>query len=142
MISKGLGTRARGPGLPKAGIETVDDYIAAQPEAAQAVLQRVRQIIRRAVPRADEVISYRIPAYKLDGRIVLFFAGWKAHYSLYPSSSRLPAALKDELRRYTVSKGTIRFPLDEPVPGTLIARIAKLRATDVAQRARATAKKR
>jgi uncharacterized protein YdhG (YjbR/CyaY superfamily) len=80
------------------------------------------------------VISYKIPAYKLHGGIALYFAGWKQHYSLYPAGERLVAALKDQLASYKVSKGTIRFPLSEPVPVRLIERIARFRAKEAAQR--------
>jgi uncharacterized protein YdhG (YjbR/CyaY superfamily) len=116
--------------MPKNNLKTVDEYIAAQPEVAQAVLGRVRSIIRKALPRAEEVISYRIPAYKLAGRVVLYFACWKQHYSLYPAGERLRAAFKDQLASYMLSKGTIRFPLSEPVPVKLIGRIAKFRAQE------------
>jgi len=95
--------------------------------------------MRKAVPGAEEVISYQIPAYKLHGRAVVYFAGWKDHYSLYPSSGHLVAALKNELAPYEVSKGTIRFPLSEPVPVKLIERIAKFRAKEVAEREEAKA---
>ena len=98
------------------------------------MLGRVRSVIRRALPRAEEVISYQIPAYKLRGGTVLFFAGWKRHFSLYPANERLVAAFKDELAPYWISKGTIRFPLSEPVPTTLIERLAKFRAKQVAIR--------
>jgi uncharacterized protein YdhG (YjbR/CyaY superfamily) len=80
------------------------------------------------------VISYKIPAYRLHGGIVLHFAGWKQHYSLYPAGERMVAALKDQLASYKVSKGTIRFPLSEPVPVKLIERIAKFRAEEGVQR--------
>ena len=120
--------------MPKTNFKTVDEYIAAQPEAAQAVLGRVRSIIREALPRAEEVISYKIPAYKLDGGVVLYFACWKQHYSLYPAGERLREAFKDQLASYVVSKGTIRFPLSEPVPVKLIGRIAKFRATQLKAR--------
>ena len=84
------------------------------------------------------MISYKIPAYKLHGRAVLYFAGWKQHYSLYPSTDDLVAAFKDELAPYEVNnKGTIRFPLSEPVPVKLIAGIAKFRAKEVAERQKA-----
>jgi len=110
----------------------VDGYIAAQPENVQRVLQRVRNIIRKAVPGAEETISYGIPAYKLHGTPVLFLAGWRQHYSLYPGTGKFVAAIKDDLARYQVSKGTIRFPLSEPVRVKLIERIARLRAKEVA----------
>jgi len=100
------------------------------------VLERVRTIIRKAIPPADEVISYQIPAYKLAGRMVIYFAGWKHHYSIYPATSSLVAALNQELASYEVSKGTIRFPMSENVPATLIGRIAKLRAEEVTELAK------
>ncbi len=109
----------------------VTAYIAGFPAPARAALTRVRGIIRRAVPAAEEMISYQIPAYKLHGRPVLFFAAWKEHYSLYPSNARLVAAFKDQLSQYEISKGTIRFPLSDGVPATLIERIARFRARQV-----------
>jgi uncharacterized protein YdhG (YjbR/CyaY superfamily) len=71
------------------------------------------------------VISYKIPTYKLPAGAVLYFAGWKRHYSLYPVNERVVASFKDDLAPYEVNKGTIRFPLSEPVPVKLIERIAK-----------------
>jgi uncharacterized protein YdhG (YjbR/CyaY superfamily) len=118
--------------MAKSDFKTVDEYISQQPEAAQTILKRVRQAIRKALPGGEEVISYKIPAYKLHGGVVLYFAGWKKHYSLYPAGERLVAAFKDELASYEVSKGTIRFPLSEPVPLRLIERIAKFRAKEAA----------
>ncbi|MBC5823553.1 MAG: DUF1801 domain-containing protein [Candidatus Eremiobacteraeota bacterium] len=104
-----------------------------QPEAVRRVLEVVRSTIRKAVPGAEEVISYKIPAYKLHGATVVYFAGWRQHYSLYPAGESVVAAFKKELARYKVSKGTIRFPLSEPVPVKLIERIAKFRAKEAAQ---------
>jgi uncharacterized protein YdhG (YjbR/CyaY superfamily) len=94
----------------------------------------VRSTLRKALPGAEEVISYKIPAYRLHGEIVLYFAGWKQHYSLYPAGERMVAAFKDQLASYRVSKGTIRFPLSEPVPVKLIERIAKFRAEEAVRR--------
>ena len=123
--------------MAKTGFKSVNAYIAAQPKDAQALLERVRDAIRKAVPGAEEVISYQIPAYKLHGETVLFFAGWKQHYSLYPANERLVAAFKDDLAPYGVNnKGTIRFPFSEPVPAKLIQRIAKYRAKEAADRAK------
>ena len=118
--------------MAKTNYRSVDEYIASQPEATQAVLERVRSIIGKAVPGAEEVISYQIPAFKLPGGTVVFFAGWKKHFSLYPASAPLVAAFKNDLAPYEVSKGTIRFPLGEPVPAKLIERIAKFRAREAA----------
>jgi len=111
--------------------KSVDEYIAAQPAAAQIALNRVREAIRKAAPRAEETISYNMPAYKMHGTALLFFAGWKKHYSLYPAGPDLVATLKTDLAPYQVAKGTIRFPLSEPVPVKLIGRIAKFRAMKV-----------
>ena len=122
--------------MPKAEWKSVDDYLAAQPEAAQRILGRVRSAIRKAMPEAEEVISYKIPAYKLHGRVVLYFAGWKEHYSLYPASGGLVAEFREELAPYELSKGTIRFPLSQPVPVKLIERIAKFRAQEAAKRSK------
>jgi uncharacterized protein YdhG (YjbR/CyaY superfamily) len=127
--------------MAKTGFQSVDEYIASQPEAVRGILRRVRSAIRKAVPRADEVISYKIPAYTLQNRPVLYFAGWKQHYSLYPATERVVAAFKDELAPYEVKKGTIRFPLFEPIPVRLIGRIAKFRAKEVAEREKAKAAK-
>ena len=123
--------------MAKTGFKSVDDYIASQPEAVRGILERVRRAIRKAVPEAGEVISYQIPAYKLAGGPVLYFAGWKQHYSLYPATKRVLAAFKDELAPYEVIKSTIRFPLSEPVPVALIGRIARFRAKEVAGREKA-----
>ncbi len=120
--------------MGKAHFTNVDEYIAAQPKTSQVALKLVRRTLRKALPRAEEVISYKIPAYRLNGEIVLYFAGWRQHYSLYPAGDRMVAAFKDEFASYKVSKGTIRFPLSEPVPVKLIDRIAKLRAEEAVQR--------
>ena len=117
---------------------SVDEYIASQPQPVQAVLESVRSAIRKAVPEAAEGISYNIPFYMLHGRPVLYLAGWKRHYSLYPCTGTLIAAFTDELAPFEVNnKGTIRFPLSRPVPVTLIERIAKFRAREVGKRGKA-----
>ena len=123
--------------MRKADFTNVDEYISAQPKTAQVVLRRVRSTLRKALPGAEEVISYKIPAYRLHGGIVLYFAGWKQHYSLYPVGERLVAAFKEQLASCKLSKGTIRFPLSEPVPVKLIERIAKFRAEEAADREKA-----
>jgi uncharacterized protein YdhG (YjbR/CyaY superfamily) len=103
----------------------------------RSILKSVRAAIRKALPSAMEVISYQIPAYKLQGRVVIYFAGWKQHYSIYPATKAVVTALKDDLAGYELSKGTIRFPFNERVPAGLIGRIAKLRAKEVAEREKA-----
>src|ERR1051325_5628858 len=111
---------------------SVDEYIAAQPEAVRPKLEQVRSAITKAVPEAVEGIGYRIPGYKLHGKPMLYFAGFKEHYSLFAASGTFFAALEDELRNYELRKGTVQFPLTKPVPVKLIARIAKLRAAGIA----------
>jgi uncharacterized protein YdhG (YjbR/CyaY superfamily) len=116
----------------------VDEYMASQPKAVQGLLERVRRTIRKALPGAEEVISYGIPTFKLQGRAVLYFAGWRHHYSIYPATERLVAVFKKQLAPYEVNdKGTIRFPFSEPVPVTLIEGLAKFRAKEVVERGKA-----
>jgi len=117
---------------------TISDYIAKCPRPTQRVLARVRSVMRKALPGAEEVISYGIPAYKLHGRIVVYFAGWKEHYSIYPFNKALEARFKEDIAPYDLSgRGTIRFPLDRPVPVRLVAAIARFRANEVAAQASA-----
>ena len=122
--------------MAKINFTSVDDYLEMQPWAARGVLEAVRGAIRKAVPGAEETISYQMPAYKLTGGILIYFAGWKKHYSLYPASAELVEAFKEELAGYEISKGTIRFPLSQPVPAKLIERIVKFRAKEVAAKAK------
>jgi uncharacterized protein YdhG (YjbR/CyaY superfamily) len=125
--------------MPRAEFKSVDEYIAAQPAASQVALGRVRCAIRAAAWGAEEGISYKIPAYTLHGTVVLYFAGWKQHYSIYPADDRLVAAFDGELEQYRASKGTLRFPLSVPVPVKLIERIARYRVKEIAERKRAKA---
>jgi len=124
--------------VAKPAAKPVDAYIAKQPDEAQRVLRQVRRIIRRALPHADETISYQIPTYKLDGQYVVYFAGWKQHWSLYPVTKPVRTTLATELASYDVSKGTVRFPLADPVPAKLVDRIVKALAR--AAEARSAAK--
>src|SRR5437763_13507024 len=101
-------------GMKKGVPKSVDEYIAAQPEAVRPKLEQVRAAIRRAVPDAVEGIGYRMPGYKLHGKALLYFAGFKDHYSLFAASGTFFAALEDELRGYELRKGTVRFPLTDP----------------------------
>ena len=125
-------------GMKQSVPKSVDEYIAAQPEAVRPKLEQVRAAIRRAVPEAVEGIGYRMPGYKLHGKPMLYFAGFKEHYSLFAASGTFFAALEDELRGYELRKGTVQFPLTKPVPVKLIGRIAKLRAAGIADTAKET----
>ena len=122
-------------------VASVREYIASKPKASRASLEAVRRAIRKAIPAAQEGLAYQMPAYTLDGIGVLYFAGWKAHYSIYPASDALAAAFAKELAPYERSKRTLRFPLSEPVPVRLIERIAKFRARQVSARHGASRKR-
>jgi len=124
--------------VAKVKFESVDAYLAAQPEANLGALALVRSTIRKTLPkRAEEVISYQIPAYKVDGETVVYFAGWKKHFSLYPVTAPAAAAFAKELEPYKTSKGAVRFPLAEAVPVRLVSRITKFLAAQAAERAAA-----
>ena len=114
--------------LKKKGPETIDEYIAAQPEQVRGLLERLRTAIRQAVPGAEEVISYQMPAFRLKG-VLVFFAAFKNHIGFYPTSSGIKAFRK-ELASYETSKGAIRFPLDKPLPIALVKKIVKFRVSE------------
>jgi len=118
--------------MAKTNFKSVDEYLATKPVAVRRTLGRMRRIIRRALPGAEEVISYQIPAYRLNGRVVIYFAGWTEHVSIYPVTARLVEALGERIKPYVASKGTLRFPLSKPIPERLIARVATLRAREAA----------
>jgi uncharacterized protein YdhG (YjbR/CyaY superfamily) len=113
---------------------SVEAYIAAQPESSRETLECVRNAIRKALPKAEETISYDMPTYKIGDDIVLHFAGWKRHYSLYPVKTDVAAAFKDDLAPYELEKGTLRIPFSGGVPENLIKAIAKFRAKQMATR--------
>src|SRR5688500_5119872 len=115
--------------MGRPGFADVDEYIAAQPAHARPVLQRVRATIRKALPNATGGISYQIPVYTVDGAMVMFFAGFKRHFSIFPATGRMLIDLKRELAGFIHAK-TLRFPLDDDVPVGLLTRIAKLRAQE------------
>lgn len=125
--------------MAKTDFKSVGEYIASRPLGARLILTRVRNVIRQALPTAEEVISYQISAYRVPAGMVIFFAGWKDHFSIYPASDRVITTFKKKLARYKVSRGTIRFPLSEPMPVDLIAAIAKLRLKECAEREAAKA---
>lgn len=113
----------------------VDDYITRYPADVQLRLQRIRQAIRNAVPKAEETISYEIPTFKLDG-VLIHFAAFSKHIGVYPRVRSDPALAK-ALAPYKGGKGTVQLPHDEPIPLGLIARMTKFRAKENAGRAAA-----
>ena len=106
---------------------SVDEYLASFPPDVRAILQQIRRGIRKAIPGAGdtvgETISYGIPAITLNGRTLVYFAGWKHHVSLYPVPEG-DAVFEAEIAPFRAAKGTLRFPLDKPIPYDLIGRVA------------------
>lgn len=115
--------------------ENIDDYIAAFPEEVQQLLQQVRETIQNAAPQAQEVISYAIPTYVLNGNLV-HFAAFKNHIGFYPGPSGI-AACKEELSIYKGAKGSVQFPLKEPIPFDTISKIVQFRVKENLGRAKA-----
>ena len=103
--------------------KNIDDYIADFPPDVQALLERLRATIRKAAPKAEEAIKYRMPTFVLNGNLI-HFAGYKNHIGLYPGSKPIEE-FKDELSRFETSKGAVRLPLDKPLPVGLIGKITK-----------------
>jgi len=114
--------------------KTVDEYLSALPANTKGILKEVRKTIKQAAPQAEEMISYNMPAFKLFGGLI-WYAAWKEHISLYPRSSRMEAFIK-ELSEYEGSKGTIKFPIDKPIPFDLISKIAKFRVKEILEEAK------
>ena len=111
----------------------IEQYIAAFPKETQQLLQQVRTTIKKAAPKAEEVISYGMPGFKLNGMLV-WFAGYKNHIGFYPKPSAIEA-FKKELSVYKYAKGSIQFPLDKPLPVALITKMVKFRVAENLQKA-------
>lgn len=109
---------------------TVADYIARTPPLARRALKQLRAAIKAAAPGITERISYRIPTFDLDGRYLLYIAAFKEHVSVYPVTAGMLARYGKAIAPYRAGKGTLRFPLDEPIPVGLVARLAKVRVRE------------
>ncbi len=112
----------------KASYSTVDEYIAAQSESAQPLLNQLREVIKNAAPTANEIISYGMPAYKIHG-VLVYFAANKHHIGFYPTASPI-TIFSDELAAYKTSKGAIQFPLKTSIPIDLVRRIVEFRVNE------------
>ena len=119
---------------------TIDEYIAACPAGVRTLLETLRATIRAAAPEAQERISYQIPTFYLDGNLV-HFAAFKNHIGFYPTSSGIEA-FRSELSAYPCARGTVRFPLDQPLPLPLIRRIVEFRVAESRRRAAETTRQR
>ena len=126
----------RGPAAKRnVAPKSVDEYLAGVPEPARSALNRMRAVIRSAVPpEATEAISYRIPAFKYKG-VLLWYAAFSNHCSLFPGASVIKA-LKNELKDFQISKGTIRFPVDKPLSATLVKKLVKARMAEMEHKKR------
>jgi uncharacterized protein YdhG (YjbR/CyaY superfamily) len=120
--------------------ETIDDYVARFPSDVRRDLTRIRNTIRKAAPKAKEKISYKIPAFTLDGNLI-YFAAFKKHIGLYPGTSTI-RKFKKKLSAYECTKGAIRFPFGNAIPVSLIAEIVKFRVTENREASAAKAKSR
>lgn len=126
--------------MPTNKPDTVSEYISSFPKETQAILRKIRATIKNAVPGTKETISYGIPAFHLKGHYLIYYAGYKKHVSIYPAP-RGDERFKTILSKYKGGRGTVQFPLDEPIPYSLITRISKFRAKMISQKAKKTTKK-
>lgn len=115
----------------KRGPKDIDDYLSSQPEDYRRALQAIRETVQSAVPDADEDFVYGVPGFKLDGRPLACYAGFKKHCGFYPMSPAVIRAYASELKNFEISKGTIRFQPEKPLSKTLVKKLAKARAAEL-----------
>lgn len=120
--------------------QTIDEYIAGFPPAVQKILQKIRRTVRKAAPDAEETIKYQMPTFTLKGNLV-HFAAFQKHIGFYPAPTGIEE-FKQELSVYEGGRGSVRFPLDQPIPFDLIRRIVRFRVKENLERAKAKGKKR
>ena len=123
----------------KTPTNVIDAYIANAPKDIQVILEKVRATIRKAAPKAEETINYGIPTFTLEGNLV-HFAGFKNHIGFYPTPSGIEK-FKKELSAYEGAKGSVKFPLDKPIPYALISKIVKFRVKENSERSKAKKRK-
>jgi uncharacterized protein YdhG (YjbR/CyaY superfamily) len=115
-----------------AGPTTVDEYLATLPPDRRAVMEDLRRTIRAAAPDAEELISYNMPAFKSNGRFLVSYDAYKAHYSLFPGSQLVIETLGDEVLPYVAGRGTLRFPASRPIPLETVAKVVQVRLQETA----------
>lgn len=108
----------------------IGEYIKSFPKDVQLVLKKIRSVIKKSAPKAEEVIGYGIPTFKLNGKNLVHFGGFKKHVGFFPTPGGI-VKFKKELLPYKKSKGTVQFPLDKPIPFDLISEITKYRVSEV-----------
>lgn len=114
----------------KKQLKTVDEYIASFPKEVQDILEKIRSTIRESAPKAEEAISYGIPAFSLNGKGLVYFGAWKNHIGFYPTPSGIEA-FKKELAPFKLEKGSVQFPLNKPIPYDLVKKIVRYRVTEI-----------
>jgi len=111
--------------------QTIDEYLAPLSNEQRAALEKLRRTVKSAAPKAEECISYQLPAFRLGGRMLVAFGAWANHCAFYPGAHPLEAH-KDELKSYDTSKGSIRFQANSPLPATLVRKLVKSRIAEYA----------
>lgn len=129
------GSHAQGGRAAKPNARTIDGYLAGVRADQRAALERLRRTIRAVAPRAEECISYQVPAFRLEGRLLVGFGASAKHCAFYPMSGSVVEAYREALAGYDTSKGTIRFPADRPLPAALVRKLVRARITENARRA-------
>ena len=120
-----------------ADVTTVEEYLATLPDDRRAAVEELRRTIRAAAPQATETIAYEMPAFRSHGgQFLVSYAAFKNHYSLFPASGAVVAALGEELTPFLAGKGTIRFPASRPIPAALVTKIVEIRVAENAARGR------
>ena len=117
----------------KKQLKTIDEYITAFPKEVQDILEKIRSTIRESAPKAEEAISYGIPAFRLNGRGLVYFGAWKNHIGFYPTPSGIEA-FKKELAPFKLEKGSVQFSLDKPISYDLVKKIVRYRVTEILEK--------
>ena len=113
----------------KVSFNSIDEYIATFPKDVQKIMKQLRGTIKAAAPKAEEKISYQMPTFTLNGKYLVYFAGWKTHIAFY-GAPRGNAEFKEDLSAYETGQGTLKFPFDKPIPFDLITKIVKFRVAE------------